>query len=171
VLANCLSLYRIPAGLLLWLLPATVPWRLFILLSAAASDILDGWVARRIGRVTALGALLDPFADKVFACSAVALLWHEGLLNWLQIAFLASRELSWLLYTLCWIPFGYFAKIPIKLGSVLTSKLFTALQLALVSMLLLGLQPSPWTWYLLPVLALLAALEWLSLLLHSWRSR
>lgn len=166
MLAHYLSLYRIPAGLLLWWLPATLPWRLFILLSAALSDFLDGWVARRMGRVSALGALLDPFADKCFACSAIVLLWHDGLLSWQQIALLASRELSWMLYTVCWIPFGYFWRIPLRLGSVLSSKLFTTVQLMLVSLLLLGVQPPTWSWYLLPLLALLAALEWLALLLR-----
>lgn len=36
-----------------------------IFVAAALTDWLDGWLARRFGAVTPLGALLDPIADKV----------------------------------------------------------------------------------------------------------
>ena len=36
-----------------------------ILLLAAISDFLDGWLARALGASTPLGALIDPIADKV----------------------------------------------------------------------------------------------------------
>lgn len=35
-------------------------------LGALATDVLDGWVARRTGRVTLAGQLLDPVVDKLF---------------------------------------------------------------------------------------------------------
>jgi CDP-diacylglycerol--glycerol-3-phosphate 3-phosphatidyltransferase len=37
---------------------------------AAATDALDGYLARRYGTVTALGRILDPFADKIIICGA-----------------------------------------------------------------------------------------------------
>jgi CDP-diacylglycerol--glycerol-3-phosphate 3-phosphatidyltransferase len=37
---------------------------------AALSDWLDGWLARRRSQVTALGALLDPVADKLLTSAA-----------------------------------------------------------------------------------------------------
>ncbi len=41
---------------------------LVLFVVAAATDWLDGWYARRYGQVTALGRILDPFADKVVIC-------------------------------------------------------------------------------------------------------
>jgi cardiolipin synthase len=40
----------------------------------AASDVLDGQLARRLGQRTRLGAILDPLADKVLIISSVVLL-------------------------------------------------------------------------------------------------
>ncbi|MFM9959654.1 MAG: CDP-diacylglycerol--glycerol-3-phosphate 3-phosphatidyltransferase [Planctomycetaceae bacterium] len=37
---------------------------------AAATDALDGFIARRYGLVTTLGRILDPFADKIIICGA-----------------------------------------------------------------------------------------------------
>ena len=71
-----MTLARIPLVLLfsvLAVLHATV-WKqswlvnanLAILISAIACDWIDGYAARRFGATTKLGALADPFADKVF---------------------------------------------------------------------------------------------------------
>ncbi len=39
--------------------------RCFIFCIAAATDILDGYLARRWRQVTTVGTLLDPIADKL----------------------------------------------------------------------------------------------------------
>ena len=43
---------------------------LAIFLAAAFTDLLDGYLARRLGQVTTIGMLLDPIADKL------PHLWH-----------------------------------------------------------------------------------------------
>ena len=45
-------------------------WGLALFLLAALTDFLDGYFARRWGRITRLGQLLDPAADKILIASA-----------------------------------------------------------------------------------------------------
>lgn len=49
-------------------------WALGIFLAAAATDFLDGWLARRLGQESALGRVLDPIADKAMVVIALAVL-------------------------------------------------------------------------------------------------
>jgi CDP-diacylglycerol--glycerol-3-phosphate 3-phosphatidyltransferase len=53
---------------------------------AAATDFLDGWVARRFGWVTALGIFIDPLADKALQLTAFTLLAvHEVCPVWVAV--------------------------------------------------------------------------------------
>ncbi|QDT15637.1 CDP-alcohol phosphatidyltransferase family protein [Alienimonas californiensis] len=44
---------------------------------AAATDFLDGWLARRYGQVTTLGRILDPFVDKIVVVGALLFLLEK----------------------------------------------------------------------------------------------
>ena len=44
---------------------------LFALIIAGVSDFFDGWLARRWGAVSLIGAILDPIADKILVCAAI----------------------------------------------------------------------------------------------------
>src|SRR6266852_5984748 len=44
---------------------------LLVFLAAAATDLLDGYLARRWGQITTVGTLLDPIADKLLISAAL----------------------------------------------------------------------------------------------------
>ena len=48
-----------------------VVFALGVFLAAAATDLLDGYLARRWGQVTTVGTLLDPIADKLLVSAAL----------------------------------------------------------------------------------------------------
>jgi CDP-diacylglycerol--glycerol-3-phosphate 3-phosphatidyltransferase len=91
-LANRITLFRIAlAPVFAGLFSAWSTWRepywlvlvWFVFLISEVSDILDGWVARKLGETSDLGKLLDPFSDvlsrlTIFLClllAGVAPLW------------------------------------------------------------------------------------------------
>src|SRR5213594_2813549 len=49
-------------------------WALGIFAAAGLSDALDGFIARRFGQGTSLGAFLDPIADKLLMTAALVVL-------------------------------------------------------------------------------------------------
>ena len=65
-----------------------------IFLVAAATDWLDGWIARRRGEVTTLGTLLDPIADKLLTSSAFISLVELGLAPAWMIVVIVGREFA-----------------------------------------------------------------------------
>jgi cardiolipin synthase (CMP-forming) len=46
-------------------------WALAIFVTAAASDGLDGWIARRFNQMSKFGAFIDPIADKALLLTGV----------------------------------------------------------------------------------------------------
>ena len=66
---------------------------LIVFVMAALTDYWDGWLARRMGTVTAFGQLMDPLVDKVLICAAfvsfVAI--HQIVPAWIVIIIL-TRE-------------------------------------------------------------------------------
>jgi CDP-diacylglycerol--glycerol-3-phosphate 3-phosphatidyltransferase len=63
----------------------------------AASDGLDGYIARRQG-TTRSGAFLDPLADKALVLGALVTLASEGILPWWPVVLIAVREIGMQLY-------------------------------------------------------------------------
>ncbi|MBX3188164.1 MAG: CDP-alcohol phosphatidyltransferase family protein [Labilithrix sp.] len=92
VLPNLVSAARVPLALAFPF--AKTASRASLLLAAAGlTDVLDGWLARRRGQATPLGAVVDGFADKVFAASVLSTLVRRGRLSWASALLLAAREL------------------------------------------------------------------------------
>ena len=57
-----------------WPHPWGKPVAAFVFIAAAVTDSLDGYVARRLNQISALGAFLDPVADKLMVTVALILL-------------------------------------------------------------------------------------------------
>lgn len=82
-LPNILSLSRIAAipflaALALWNAPAAGWLAAVLFAAAAATDFLDGWVARRHKTSSDFGRLIDPIADKLLVIAALVLLLAAG---------------------------------------------------------------------------------------------
>jgi CDP-diacylglycerol--glycerol-3-phosphate 3-phosphatidyltransferase len=70
-------------------------WRIAACLTfgfASATDLVDGWIARRWELVTPFGKVADPIADKALTGSALVLLSAYGVLPWWVTAVILVRE-------------------------------------------------------------------------------
>ncbi len=89
-ISNGLSLIRagltMPVLWMIWMGPA-YKWYMFsVVIVMIITDILDGYLARRLGAVTYWGKILDPLADKVaIDAIAVVLALVKGLPLWVVV--------------------------------------------------------------------------------------
>jgi cardiolipin synthase len=106
-----------------------------VFLVAAVSDAVDGFLAKRFGMTTELGAYLDPLADKILIVSIYVALGVTGVIpRWLVIL-VVSRDLlivgaimlSWLLNN------------PVRMKPLLVSKANTAAQIVYACLVLASL--------------------------------
>jgi CDP-diacylglycerol--glycerol-3-phosphate 3-phosphatidyltransferase/cardiolipin synthase len=76
MILTLLRIVLIPVLVIFFYLPFT--WAnvacVIIFVSAAVTDWLDGFIARRMGLLTSFGAFLDPVADKLMVATALVLL-------------------------------------------------------------------------------------------------
>jgi cardiolipin synthase len=135
-------------------------WIAFVLfVVAGVSDAVDGFLAKRFGMASELGAYLDPLADKALIVSIYLTLGINGAIpRWLVIL-VVSRDilivggimLSWLIGK------------PLKIKPLLVSKLNTAAQILFACVVLgslgFGIQANMLT---LGLMALVTALTLLS---------
>lgn len=140
--------------------------RVAIILVAALTDWLDGFLARRSKHTTRWGALLDPITDRIFVFTAVCVYLVERQFTWVEylvvifrdimtaIGFIVARNVSWLR--------------PITFRARLAGKVVTALQLLLLVAVLV--QPALVDHLVLAigVLAVVAVIDYTLLL---WRER
>ena len=96
-LPNSLTLFRIflvPFLVVVLLTKYSNFLGLGIFLVAAVTDFFDGFFARRLGKITRLGALLDPIADKLLMSAAFISLVELGMARAWMIVIIIGREFA-----------------------------------------------------------------------------
>ena len=119
--------------LLVWLmvadryLEATL---LFVL--AGLSDAADGFIAKRFGAISELGAYLDPVADKALLVSVFVTLGFKGVLPPWLIILVVSRDL----FIIGGLMMAYMLGSPMAIRPLLVSKINTVAQILLIGLVL-----------------------------------
>lgn len=136
-LPNVLSISRLLLAVLF--VPAGRGGRVALIVVAAATDFLDGWLARRSNTASRWGALLDPIADRVFVLAAVGTYVLHGDLSLGAALLLLARDIATALGFLV-------ARLVPSLRGVefkarFPGKIVTVLQLATLLALVMGVQP------------------------------
>ena len=88
-----LSLARLPLALafpFVWSRPAIAA---SVLATAALTDVLDGFVARKLHQETETGALLDPVMDKTFVLGVAATLIAARVVTPVEATLLVTRDI------------------------------------------------------------------------------
>ncbi len=130
---NAITFARLCAvPLAVWLvLQHRITEAFFLFLAAGLSDAVDGWLARR-GAGSALGAILDPVADKALLVTMYVTLAAVSILpDWLAIL-VVFRDVVIVGGVIVLAVLGQ----PVSIRPLLISKLNTALQIALVALAL-----------------------------------
>jgi len=134
---NLITLARILAvPVIVWAITAGEMRLAFILfLVAGLSDLVDGFLAKRFGMATELGAYLDPLADKAMIVSIyVALGIVEAMPRWLVILVVSRDILIVGAVILSWL-----VDKPVKLKPLTVSKLNTVAQIVYATFVLAAL--------------------------------
>jgi CDP-diacylglycerol--glycerol-3-phosphate 3-phosphatidyltransferase len=163
-LPNAISLARLGAVPVLFWLAVIGREEVFtgLLLLALASDLVDGWLARRLGVVSARGALLDSVGDMAVT---LAILWG---IWWLH-AEVFDRD-GWIIYSLlcAWL-LAHCASV-LRYGRLASYHTWlirvgiAAFNFFAITLFLFGYQP--WLLYLSATLSTLGVIEHFLLL---WR--
>ena len=96
--SNGLSLARllmaVPVAWLLFQTPVPRVTVFVLCWVAYATDLLDGWIARRFHQESDLGRALDPLADKVYVAGAVFALVLQGMMPLFFVLLVLARDVG-----------------------------------------------------------------------------
>ena len=59
---------------------------------ASLTDLLDGYLARKTGKITTFGKLMDPLADKIMVISVMVTQVIAGVIPWPVLAIVLAKE-------------------------------------------------------------------------------
>lgn len=165
-LPNLLSLARFPLAAA-FVAVESAGARVVLVVAAALSDFLDGWLARR-GGATRMGALLDPIADKTFVLLAISTFLWNGDLSMRDYFILLSRDFA---TAIGFIVAYYLPGLdPASFKSRWPGKLLTVLQLLALLALLVRPTLFPLLLPLVAVVSVWAIIDY-TMALHRARAR
>lgn len=121
--ADAFTVVRLPLGVAFPMVNDS--WRLVVLGVAGASDLLDGFLARRIGS-SRFGPFIDPVADKLFMAVAFGTVLFSGQLAWWELLGVLARDIAATIAFLVTSVRGHASAIPARAGG----KAVTVLQVA-----------------------------------------
>lgn len=124
---NLLTVFRIIlTPLLAWLLLKNrLNHALIIFFLAGITDGLDGFIARMLNQKSAVGAYLDPIADKLLLVTSFVLLGKLGYIPLWLIILAVARDLM-IVFGLGWL---MLKGVRVRIQPAMVSKLTTAAQL------------------------------------------
>ena len=74
--------------------PEDCLWAALVYSAAALTDLIDGWLARRMRIVSVLGKFLDPLADKLLVMASLIYMVPMGRIPEWAVALLLAREIA-----------------------------------------------------------------------------
>jgi cardiolipin synthase (CMP-forming) len=93
---NALSVFRlllVPVFLWLVLVLEFDGWAVLVLAVSGITDYLDGFLARKLGQISKIGQVLDPFVDRLTVAATLVALALRGIIPWWLVGLLVAREL------------------------------------------------------------------------------
>ncbi|MGH7477831.1 MAG: CDP-alcohol phosphatidyltransferase family protein [Longimicrobiales bacterium] len=145
-LPNVISVARIGLAGVFLFVQSAMP-RMLILAVGAASDWLDGWIARRWRQGTRVGEILDPAADRVLVLAVLAAFWVEARIQAWELLLFLVRDL----FTSAAFVVALLRRSRLRFRARKPGKRVTLLQL--VALLVLFVQPE-WSAWLASAVAL-----------------
>ncbi|HMN21060.1 MAG TPA: CDP-diacylglycerol--glycerol-3-phosphate 3-phosphatidyltransferase [Ottowia sp.] len=125
----------------------------------AATDWLDGFLARRLNQTSAFGAFLDPVADKFLVCAALLVLVHLQRVDVFVALIIIGREIAISALREWMAKIGASKSVAVHmLGKVKTAVQMVAIPFLLYDDTLLGLNTRLWGQWLI----------WLAAVLTVW---
>jgi CDP-diacylglycerol---glycerol-3-phosphate 3-phosphatidyltransferase len=118
------------------------------------SDFFDGYIARKRNEVTAVGAMLDPLADKLLISAALVFLIGRGVVAWMAYVIIAREFLITGLRMLATVKH---TSVPVKFSG----KVKTTVQMLAVGSVILSLSFSNIMMLLATILTIYSGLEYL----------
>lgn len=133
--ANAITVTRLLGlPLFVWLVLGRDSYALAVVVLSlvAATDWVDGYVARRFDQVTRVGRILDPLVDRVLIATTGITLLVAGILPWWVVALVVGRDLAVLAGAIAL--FGGIPPIPVtRVGKTATALLLVALPTLLLA--------------------------------------